>query len=233
MSYQLRLDGLLFPVAPSKFEQKIKNQNKTVQLINGIEMNLMKSAGLMEIDFEVLLPNVRYPFAEYDRGFLAARVFAEKLKSLKASKSPFKVTLERTFPDGKEIENLSYQVTLESYSIREDAKQGFDWSAQISLKEYVPLPKCVNHITLVDDVLAMYSEQTREDSTSPAPTTIAKSHTVARGDSLSAIAKKYYGNASRYPDIYEANKQTIDDRNKGTGNSKHTIYPDQVVVIPI
>jgi nucleoid-associated protein YgaU len=49
-------------------------------------------------------------------------------------------------------------------------------------------------------------------------------HTVVPGDTLSGIAKKYYGKAARWPEIYEANKGIIKDPN--------LIYPGQVFVIP-
>lgn len=49
-------------------------------------------------------------------------------------------------------------------------------------------------------------------------------HTVVRGDSLSKIAKKYYGNAMKYPAIFEANKPMLKDPD--------LIYPGQVLRIP-
>ncbi|MEM7660876.1 MAG: peptidoglycan-binding protein LysM [Pseudomonadota bacterium] len=49
-------------------------------------------------------------------------------------------------------------------------------------------------------------------------------HTVERGDTLSAIAKKVYGNAMKYPVIFEANKPMLSDPDK--------IYPGQVLRIP-
>lgn len=52
----------------------------------------------------------------------------------------------------------------------------------------------------------------------------AQFHTVESGDSLSAIAKKYYGDATKYPAIFEANKPMLTDPNK--------IYPGQVLRIP-
>ena len=52
----------------------------------------------------------------------------------------------------------------------------------------------------------------------------AQFHTVARGDTLSAIAKKYYGNANQYPAIFEANKPMLSHPDK--------IYPGQVLRIP-
>ena len=52
----------------------------------------------------------------------------------------------------------------------------------------------------------------------------AQFHTVARGDTLSAIAKKYYGNANKYQAIFEANKPMLSHPDK--------IYPGQVLRIP-
>jgi len=52
----------------------------------------------------------------------------------------------------------------------------------------------------------------------------AQMHTVVAGDTLSKIAKKYYGNAGKYPVIFEANKPMLKDPDK--------IYPGQVLRIP-
>jgi nucleoid-associated protein YgaU len=42
----------------------------------------------------------------------------------------------------------------------------------------------------------------------------AKTHTVAKGETLSGIAQKYYGKASLYPKIAEANRDKISDPDK-------------------
>jgi len=49
-------------------------------------------------------------------------------------------------------------------------------------------------------------------------------YTVKPGDSLSAIAKTHYGDAMKYPAIFEANQPMLKDPNK--------IYPGQVLRIP-
>ena len=49
-------------------------------------------------------------------------------------------------------------------------------------------------------------------------------HDVERGDTLSAIAKTYYGDASKYPVIFEANKPMLSHPDK--------IYPGQKLRIP-
>ena len=57
-----------------------------------------------------------------------------------------------------------------------------------------------------------------------APEPAAQFHTVVSGESLSLIAKKYYGDAMKYPVIFEANKPMLTDPDK--------IYPGQVLRIP-
>lgn len=52
----------------------------------------------------------------------------------------------------------------------------------------------------------------------------SKFHTVVSGDTLGKIAKTYYGNAGKYPAIFEANKPML--------NSADNIYPGQVLRIP-
>jgi hypothetical protein len=52
----------------------------------------------------------------------------------------------------------------------------------------------------------------------------AKFYEVKKGDSLSKIAKEYYGDPMKYPVIFEANKPMLKDPN--------LIYPGQVLRIP-
>ena len=52
----------------------------------------------------------------------------------------------------------------------------------------------------------------------------AQTYTVAKGDTLSKIAKQYYGSAGQWKRIYEANKDTI--------KNPDLIYPGQTFTIP-
>jgi len=52
----------------------------------------------------------------------------------------------------------------------------------------------------------------------------AQYYTVVSGDNLSKIAKHYYGDANKYPVIFEANKPMLTHPDK--------IYPGQVLRIP-
>ncbi len=71
----------------------------------------------------------------------------------------------------------------------------------------------------VDGVAAVNDQL---ESTEPADQ--SQYHLVVRGDTLSAIAKKFYGSANAYPQIFEANKPMLSHPDK--------IYPGQLLRIP-
>lgn len=73
-------------------------------------------------------------------------------------------------------------------------------------------------ILAVGNVTGIAAVETDEDAEEPV------FHTVVKGDTLSAIAKKTLGNANRYNEIFEANRPMLTHPDK--------IYPGQVLRIP-
>jgi len=63
-----------------------------------------------------------------------------------------------------------------------------------------------------------------DNNLSAPPADPAQYHDVVRGDTLSAISKKYYGDANKYNAIFEANKPMLTHPDK--------IYPGQKLRIP-
>lgn len=68
-----------------------------------------------------------------------------------------------------------------------------------------------------DDMISGGSSQLGED-------TGDQSYTVVKGDTLSAIAKKFYGKANAWPKIHAANKDQVPNPD--------LIHPGQVLRIP-
>lgn len=64
---------------------------------------------------------------------------------------------------------------------------------------------------------AAANAQENEDST-------VQEYTIQSGDTLSAIARQFYGDAGKYMIIFEANRDILSDPD--------TIYPGQVIRIP-
>lgn len=222
MAYEFKMNEILLPIPPSKIQTKYKGQNKTINLINEGEVNILKLPGLTEYSFTVMIPQVLYPFAIYPNNkYVKATEYLNLFRRLHVSRKPFKFEIRRYFPNGKGLfgtntdEESNKMVTLEDYKVTEDANNGFDLMVDITLKEYRTYETAVKKIG--DD-----GKQEKKRETSKAPS--AKAYTVVKGDTLWAIAKKYYGDGSKYTVIYNANKDKI--------RSPSLIYPGTVLKIP-
>ena len=225
MAYEMYMGNILCPVTPSKIQLKIKNQNKTMNLVNGTEVTILKEAGLTEISYDLLLPNVpNYPFAVYKSGFVNAKYFLDEFEKMKVEKKPFIFKLLRTLPGGVALYDTDdMMVSLESYTIKEDARQGFDVVVSITLKQYRPYGTKI--VKVLDSEGTASVENVRETSNSPAPSdNPVTTYIVVSGDSLWNIAKMFYGNGAKYTAIYEANKDKI--------ANPSVIHPGQVLTIP-
>ena len=134
MAYKMYLAGVLMPITPSKVTVKINNQNKTMTLINGEEINILKAAGLSDVSFELLLPQVSYPFT--NGGAQSANYYLSLFERLKTSKTPFQWILNRQRPRGGMFFYTNMTVGMENYEIVDDAGAGFDVKVKVSLKQY-------------------------------------------------------------------------------------------------
>ncbi len=222
--YDFYLKKCLLPIAPPKLSVKINNANETVTLINEGEINILKKAELTDIEFECRIPQEKYPFAVYKSGFKGADYFLDYFESLKTSKKPFQFIVCRKRPTGKRLFDTNIKVSMEDYKITEDAKNGFDVLVKIKLKQWRDYGTKTVNISFNMEKPEASVEPQREATTSPAPAA-AQTYTVVKGDCLWNIAKKFYGNGSKYSIIYNANKSVI-------GGNPNLIYPGQVLTIP-
>ena len=89
--------------------------------------------------------------------------------------------------------------------------------------------KVWNQIKLVDknykqDLMAEITFLSDAPAPKPQNAPTLRIHKVVAGDTLSKIAKKYYGNANEYMKIFDANKDKLKDPDK--------IFPGQELIIP-
>lgn len=189
--YKIYIDGLLFPVAPPTIDTKINGRNETIDLASGHQINMLKEAGLTDIEMDLRLPNTEYPWAQYDGEFQSAQTYLDKLEECKKMKDQegFDLVIIRELdgvgtvqtdkidnatenaeidvaegllaltaakmlgmktPDidekkidkyikgatKKAVDNYAIQVSLEDYTVKEDAEEGYDWIAECSFKEW-------------------------------------------------------------------------------------------------
>lgn len=157
--YQVFIGYVPLPIAPAKIDTVYPNRNETISLINGEQINILKSPGLVEVSFDFLIPHQSYPFTTF-AGSLANSItgalgslsslantalssgILEYLKYLKTSKEPTYLVIVR-LGEGLTMTtattNAVLKVSLEDYTIKEDAEEyGLDTCVSVLFKEYRP-----------------------------------------------------------------------------------------------
>ena len=223
MAYYFYLGNVLLPIPPSKLELKISNNNKTYDLINYSQINVLKNPGLSSLEFEVVLPNTKYPFAMYKNNFQNAKYYLGVLENLKVNRSAFQFIVVRKFPNDKDIFNTNIKVALEEYTITDTTEEGFDTKVKIKLKQYKEYSTKKVQVTIKQYRPPAVTRTVTTNNTAVAKPS-GQNYTVKRGDCLWNIAKRFYGNGAKYTTIYNANRSKIRNPN--------LIYPGQVLWIP-
>lgn len=80
----------------------------------------------------------------------------------------------------------------------------------------------VDKVEKVDDRLTI---KVAPAAPAPPPPPAPVFYTIEKGDSLSKIARERYGDANKWPALFEANREVIKDPDK--------IYPGQQIRIPV
>lgn len=222
MAYEVYLDDMLLPLPPQKIPIKYTNQNKSVTLINGEEINFVRPPGLAEISIDIIFPQMDYPSAVWDGSVDGAEDFLERLHELKEDGSPFEFIVIRDGPGRNEFFDTNLDVTLEDYKVSDDVKEGFDLVISLTMKEYRDYGTKVMNFVIVEEQPVPQASSPEPER--PADPPQAKTYTVQKGDCLWNIAKKHLGNGSRYTEIYNLNRDKISNPN--------LIQPGWVLTLP-
>lgn len=210
-------EEIQLPVPPSNLSLKINNKNKTVDLLNLGEINILKDAGLSEWSFAILLPGRLYPFAVYKQGFQEPRFFLAKFEQYKTSKKPVRFIVSRVAPWGAPMFDTNMMVSFETYAIEENAGEEGDIYVSLELKQYKEyLTQKVDLTPIIDNVVTATVEPERPAKDPP------KTYIVQEGDSLWLIAKKQLNDGSKYTEIAKLNNL----------RSPNLIKPGQLLYLP-
>ncbi len=217
---------MLLPVAPSVLEVNEKNQNTTLSLLDESEFTILKLKGLTNYSFKMLLPSSKYHFALYENNnFQTPDYFIEELLKYKSEKSVFDFTV---ISSKHSLVMINKKVNLEVLNIIYDADGNSDVEIEITLKEYVH--RGTKIVTINENNAGV--ENTRPPTTKPP----SREYTIVSGDTLSCIARRFYGDERRYTEIYQANKSLLDDIAYSRGFPRESghwwIFPGTKIVIP-
>jgi nucleoid-associated protein YgaU len=126
------------------------------------------------------------------------------------------IRAERNNQIVQEVNNMGLPIKDVSVEVEGDKLTVWGLADTNSVKEKVVLTLGnVQGIATVDDRISVSNPDAEPE---------AELYTVKRGDSLSKIANRFYGDEMRYREIFTANKPMLKDLN--------LIYPGQVLRIP-
>ena len=148
--YFVFLGYLPLPVTPEKIEINVPNLNKSMTLVDLGEVNVIRGAGLKEISFDILLPSFNYPFANYSFGSFSTSQAIGYLEYLKQSGDTAQFIVVRC-RKGLPAWWTNIRTTLEDVTFKEDANEGTDVIASVTLKEYREYKTKVATVTKKED----------------------------------------------------------------------------------
>ena len=204
-----------FPVTPSEVSCET-SANISTESVNDLgNVSLFSGVELRSIPINSFFPNRQYNFCTYSN-----------------VEPPYEFVskIEKWQNEGKKLRYIvsdgytNIPVMINSFSYREQDGTG-DVYFDLSLIEYKEIK--LNKTTSSSSNNSSNNSTDRTTENAPKPTGENKTHKVSSGDSLWAIAQKYYGDGSQYPKIKEANKDKYTSL-----NNNNIIYSNWELVIP-
>jgi LysM repeat protein len=207
------------PVNPEEIEVSSAQSIEKYEILKLGQIAVPTHMELREYSFETEFPHSPLHYVETSGDFRNPDFYLKLFEQWRQAKEPVRFIASNGI--GEDINTL---VMIEELTIIERAGEEGDKYVSFQLLEYREFGKKSVVVTVQEPTGTVTAVAKKED---PAPAVNPKSngtHIVQSGDTLWAIAKKYYGNGDQYPRIANANKDKIKNPN--------LIYPGQQLVIP-
>lgn len=204
-------EKIQLPVLPSSFQVKNGSNNDSVDVVGLGEIVIMQSRPALQFSWSCFFPATRFPGIQVST-ITKPLSLVQKINEWKAGKQPIHLIATAV--------GIDLYATIESFNYSEEGGDPGTYQYSISLKEYREIAVRQVEVDVSKATATVQQAEPRVDNT-VAP----KTYTVKPGDCLWNIAKKVYGDGSKYKTIYEANKGTV-------GGNPNLIYPGQVLTLP-
>lgn len=233
--YDIYIDDILLPITPSNINITAKNKNKSYDLVNGGEVNLLKDVGLVTITFSAELPAFNYNYARHKDGvYKPIRYYLEKIENLKITKQVFQLIISR-LDSNYNLFNSNYTVCLEDYKLSEDWENGEDLKVDFTFKEYKEVvKKTIVDVSKVEDTkhsvqgteyINEINKINKEDENKKKAIVEQKRTDKkkdkqkqklvdTKGKSLNKVLRKHKGSAKDVKNVKNKNKLTYTDKIK-------------------
>lgn len=210
LTHNAETEKIRFPVLPEKIDI-IKGLSSTSVNIQDLgEVVIIQDRKAIEISFSSFLPATPFPGVQF-RDLTSPYDIKDKLTVWQVSGKPSHFIVPGT--------TINIYCIIESLDYYEQGGDVGSIHYSLTLKEYQEVT--VRQVTIENQKAIVEDTETRIDN-SVQP----QIYTVVNGDCLWNIAKKLYGDGSKYTVIYNANKSVI-------GGNPNLIYAGQVLTIPV
>ena len=201
------------PVLPSTLEVSNGSQNESVNIARLGEVTIIQDPAAKTISFSSIFP-ARYSSICEFRNFSKPWDYVNKINKFKNNEKPSRFLITGT--------PINIYVTIEEFVYREGEGDIGDIYYDLTLKEFRFVSP--RKITVKTKKAAAKRPNTKSKP---------KTYKVKKGDTLWAIARKYYGNGAEWKKIWNANKTMLIKRDKrNIKQPGHWIYPGQILRIP-
>lgn len=206
------------PTNPEEIKVTSSQANEKYEVLKLGQIVIPTHMELMEYSFECEFPLKAQNYVLIKNEFLTANEYLKMFKEWREKMVPIRFMAGRINASDKLMKDqINKMVLIEELSITEKAGEEGDKYVSFKLIEYRKFGKAAGKI--LDE--SGKEVQVQNQETNPKST---GTHMVVSGDNLWNIAKKYYGDGSKYTKIYNANKDKI--------KNPSLIYPGQKLVIP-